>query len=105
MSEDFDKDSSTATGSIFANYNNCSQELVNLMITGRAIPNLHDGDLDLDGIILQGTKERQDVGLLTIFEHYEYLTVGSNLKMPETNIWIVFNEAHYTTLFTIQSLH
>ncbi|CAL5998177.1 Conserved_hypothetical protein [Hexamita inflata] len=95
---DFDKASATAAGSIFANCNNCSQELVNLMICGRAVAGLHDNNMDLDGMILQGIPSKCDVGLLSIFEAYDYLRVGTFLKQPQYPVWVCFNEAHFTAI-------
>ena len=34
-------------------HNYCSQEMVNLLLVGRAVGNVFDGDKDLDGTILQ----------------------------------------------------
>lgn len=42
---------------------------------------------------------RRSVGLLTLFEWYQYVEVGSNLKSPELPIWVVCSESHFTVLF------
>ena len=50
-----------------------SQEVINLMLTGRARSNVHDGDRDLgDNFILKGIETQSEVGFLTLFEHYGY---------------------------------
>lgn len=46
----------------------CTQDLVNLLLTGRACSNVFDGDKDLDGHLLRGIQARGRVGLLTLTE-------------------------------------
>lgn len=101
LAQDFDASGGTgAAGSIFANMNNSSQELVNLLITGRATAGLHDGDRDLDGLVLQGVSTHCDVGLLSIYEHYDYMRIADRLKYALDHCcYVCFNEAHYTVLF------
>lgn len=65
--EDFDMEGCTLIG----NHGHCSQEAVNLMLTGEAKSNCFDGDKDLDGFILKGIKNRSEIGFLTIFEHFQ----------------------------------
>ncbi|KAH0569852.1 hypothetical protein SS50377_27824 [Spironucleus salmonicida] len=99
LAQDFDQTGFNSS-SLFSNFNNCSQELVNLMLIGRATASLHDGDLDVGGMILKGAHQVSDVGIVTIFEFFDYLKVGKNLKSGvKFPIWVCFNEAHYTVLF------
>ena len=50
-----------------------SQELINLMLVGKAVSNVHDGDKDMgDGLVLKGINKQSEVGFLTFFEHYGY---------------------------------
>jgi len=102
INKDFDAtgDTGLSAGSIFVNFNNCSQELVNLLLTGRASASLHDGEMDVGGLILKGILRPTPVGILTIFEFYNYLRVGDNAKYKiESPAFVLFNEAHYTCLF------
>ncbi|XP_043985379.1 probable ubiquitin carboxyl-terminal hydrolase MINDY-4 isoform X2 [Gambusia affinis] len=53
----------------------CTQELVNLLLCGRAVSNVFDNDVELDSgngnmTLLKGIKDQCQVGLLSLFEHY-----------------------------------
>jgi len=89
--------------SLIGHHGHASQEAVNLLLTGRASSNCFDNDKNLDDMILKGVKERQEFGFLTIFEHYKYLEVGSNLKTPFLPIWVICKEYHYSILFAKDS--
>ena len=57
------------------------QELVNLLLCGRAVSNVFDNDMELDSgngnmTLLKGMKGRCDVGLLSLFEHYNICKVS-----------------------------
>lgn len=77
----------------------CTQELVNMIITGTAVSNVFDGNRDLDGHALKGISRRCKLGLLTLFEWYKYVEVGPSLKRPEIPVWVVCSESHFTVLF------
>ena len=54
------------------------QELVNLLLTGRAVSNtfndnviLDSGSAHGDSVTLKGLSGRSEVGLLSLFEHYK----------------------------------
>ncbi|ORX41697.1 hypothetical protein BCR36DRAFT_416592 [Piromyces finnis] len=87
----------------------CTQDLVNLLITGKAISNVHDNDIRLgdDGApdeeckILKGIKSQPNIGHLSLFEHYRSIIVGSYYKNPKYPIFIVCSESHYTVLFSL----
>ncbi|XP_022071808.1 probable ubiquitin carboxyl-terminal hydrolase MINDY-4 isoform X2 [Acanthochromis polyacanthus] len=69
--EDMDVPSTSLIGA----HGYCTQELVNLLLCGRALSNVFDDDVELDSgngsvTLLRGIKERCDVGLLSLFEHY-----------------------------------
>nr|XP_020452401.1 probable ubiquitin carboxyl-terminal hydrolase FAM188B isoform X2 [Monopterus albus] len=69
--EDMDVPTTTLIGA----HGYCTQELVNLLLCGRAVSNVFDNDMELDsgnGImtLLKGIKSQCDVGLLSLFEHY-----------------------------------
>lgn len=62
----------------------CLQELVNLLVCGRAVPNVFDNDIELDSgkgnvTLLKGIKSNCDVGLLSLFEHYNICKVRTEL--------------------------
>jgi hypothetical protein len=81
-----------------------SQEIINLMLTGMARSNVHDGERDLgDGFVLKGVEKKSDVGFLTFFEYFGYFQVGENLKTPRVPIWIVCSESHYSVIFSVNS--
>lgn len=78
-----------------------TQELINLMVTGRASSNVIDGTNDLgDGYIVKGLQERSEIGFLTLFEAYQYMQVGSYYKQPHLPIWIICSESHYSIMFS-----
>lgn len=81
-----------------------SQEIINLMLTGMARSNVHDGERDLgDGFVLKGVEKRSDVGFLTFFEYFGYFQVGENLKTPRVPVWIVCSESHYSVIFSVNA--
>lgn len=91
---------------LIGNCNYASQELVNLLLTGRAVSNVFDGDKQLDtgsndddGLILRGIPSQADIGFLTLFEHYDCMQVGQRYKCPRQPIWVVCSESHYSVLF------
>mmetsp|Transcript_6937 Transcript_6937/g.20266 ORF Transcript_6937/g.20266 Transcript_6937/m.20266 type:complete len:300 (+) Transcript_6937:336-1235(+) len=55
---------------------------------------------DDDITVLRGIPSRCDVGFLTLFEAYEYMEVGQNLKEPRCPIWVICSESHYSVLFS-----
>jgi len=86
----------------------CTQELVNLLIFGRAYSNVFDGSKRIgspkDGFcVLQGAPRRAPVGFLSLFEAYRCIEVGQRLKGPMSPVWIVCAESHYTVLFSADS--
>lgn len=48
----------------------CSQELVNLLLTGKATTNVFDGEQDCGGKVLKGVMSMPPIGLLTLLEWY-----------------------------------
>lgn len=56
------------------------QELVNLLVTGKAVSNVFNNVIELDSgngniTILKGISGRSDIGLLSLFEHYDVCQV------------------------------
>eukprot|EP00873_Tetraselmis_striata_P042396 jgi/Tetstr1/462660/TSEL_000688.t1 len=93
-------DMDVADTSLMAAHGYCTQDLVNLIITGKAVSNVFDGDNQLDEhTLLKGIKRPSRVGLLTLFEWYKYVEVGSHLKNPQRPVWVVCSESHFTCLF------
>lgn len=82
----------------------CTQEMVNLYLSGRAVSNVFNDVHELDTgegniTILKGIVSRCDVGLLSLFEHYNSCEVGTYLKTPRYPIWVVYSESHFSVLF------
>jgi len=94
------RDMDDPTTSLVTKHNYCSQDLVNLLLVGRACTNCFDGDKDLDGVSLRGVPRRGRVGLLTLYDWYQNFEVGQRLKDPEEPIWVVCSESHYSVLFS-----
>jgi len=85
----------------------CTQELVNLMVFGRAYSNVFDGTKRLGSMkdgwaVLQGAPRRASVGFLSLFEAFKCIEVGSRYKGPVSPVWVVCAESHYTTLFAVE---
>ena len=86
--------------SLIGPHGHCTQETVNLILTGRAASNCFDGDQILDkNLKLKGIAKKSEFGFLTLFEHYKYLQVGSYLKNPILPIWVICKEYHYSVVF------
>ncbi|KAG7493458.1 hypothetical protein JOB18_009233 [Solea senegalensis] len=101
--EDMDVPTTTLIGA----HGYCTQELVNLLLCGRAVSNVFDNDMELDSgngniTLLKGIKSRCDVGLLSLFEHYNICKVGAYMKSPHYPIWVVCSESHFSVLFGLQ---
>ncbi|XP_039609605.1 probable ubiquitin carboxyl-terminal hydrolase MINDY-4 [Polypterus senegalus] len=101
--KDFDVPSNTLIGA----HGYCTQELVNLLLTGKAVSNVFNDEIQLDSgngniTLLKGVKGRSDIGLLSLFEHYNVCKVGSYLKTPRYPIWVVCSESHFSVLFCLR---
>ncbi|XP_039668114.1 probable ubiquitin carboxyl-terminal hydrolase MINDY-4 isoform X4 [Perca fluviatilis] len=78
LSRSIDKvrdDMDVPTTTLIGAHGYCTQELVNLLLCGRAVSNVFDNDMELDSgnsnmTLLKGVKDHCDVGLLSLFEHY-----------------------------------
>lgn len=90
---------------VTAPFGHASQEIVNLLLCGQAVPNVFDGNMDLDNgmFVLKGISTRVEVGFLTLLESLNFCKVGQNLKCPRWPIWVVGSESHYTVLFAINT--
>uniref|UniRef100_A0A3Q2QDP4 Ubiquitin carboxyl-terminal hydrolase MINDY n=1 Tax=Fundulus heteroclitus TaxID=8078 RepID=A0A3Q2QDP4_FUNHE len=101
--EDMDLNTTTLIGA----HGYCTQELVNLLLCGRAVSNVFDNDVELDSgngntTLLKGIKEPCQVGLLSLFEHYNICQVGDYLKSPSYPVWVVCSESHFSVLFGLE---
>ncbi|XP_044511398.1 ubiquitin carboxyl-terminal hydrolase MINDY-3-like [Mangifera indica] len=89
---------------VTAPFGHASQEIVNLLLCGQAVPNVFDGRMDLGGgMFLKGISTRVEVGFLTLLESLNFCKVGQNLKFPKWPIWVVGSESHYTVLFALDT--
>ncbi|KAF3337651.1 protein FAM188A-like protein [Carex littledalei] len=85
---------------VTAPFGHASQEIVNLLLCGEAVPNVFDGKMDLGGgMSLKGISTNVEVGFLSLLESLNLCKVGQNLKCPKWPIWVVGSESHYTVLF------
>ncbi|XP_074197048.1 putative ubiquitin carboxyl-terminal hydrolase MINDY-4 isoform X2 [Rhinolophus sinicus] len=74
--QDFDVPTSHLIGA----HGYCTQELVNLLLTGKAVSNVFNDVVELDSgngdvTLLKGIAARSDVGFLSLFEHYNVCQV------------------------------
>ncbi|KAK7279840.1 hypothetical protein RJT34_24899 [Clitoria ternatea] len=87
---------------VTAPFGHASQEIVNLLLCGQAVPNVFDGKMDLGGgMFLKGISRDVEVGFLTLLESLNFCKVGQFLKCPKWPIWVVGSESHYTVLFAL----
>ncbi|XP_010930989.1 uncharacterized protein [Elaeis guineensis] len=87
---------------VTAPFGHASQEIVNLLLCGRAVPNVFDGRMDLGGgMFLKGIPTNVEVGFLSLLESLNFCKVGRFLKCPKWPIWVVGSESHYTVLFAL----
>ncbi|XP_021564132.1 probable ubiquitin carboxyl-terminal hydrolase MINDY-4 [Carlito syrichta] len=101
--QDFD----VPTNFLIGRHGYCTQELVNLLLTGRAVSNVFNDVLELDSgngniTVLKGIFSRSDIGFLSLFEHYNVCQVGCFLKTPRFPIWVVCSESHFSVLFSLK---
>ncbi|KAK7110213.1 probable ubiquitin carboxyl-terminal hydrolase MINDY-4 isoform X2 [Littorina saxatilis] len=99
------KDMDEVGGKLMGAHGYCTQELVNLLLTGEAVSNVFNDVMELDSgtgdsMILKGISTRSDIGLLSLFEHYRSCQVGTYLKTPKYPIWVVCSESHFSVLFS-----
>ena len=68
------------TNTVIGRHGYCTQELVNLLLTGSAASNVFNGTVRLgdgaDVTVLRGVQQRSEIGLLSLFEHYKSCEVG-----------------------------
>ncbi|XP_068242302.1 uncharacterized protein [Palaemon carinicauda] len=86
-----------------------SQEIINLMLTGRATTNTFNGEQILgtdpeQRVVLHGIQHKSEIGFLSLFEHYDCYKVGSYLKSPQFPIWVICCESHFSVIFSRDTL-
>ena len=88
---------------LMAAHGYCSQEMVNLLLTGQASSNVFDNQIELgsgtDSTLLKGIQRPSEIGLLTLYEHYQSCSVGKFLKNPLHPIWLICSESHFSVMF------
>lgn len=87
--------------SLTVHFGHCAQELLNLLISGRATSNVFDGVKTMGETSLRGVRERTRVGYLTQLEALRYCEVGNNLKTPQLPVWVIGSQSHFTVLFAV----
>nr|XP_034985719.1 probable ubiquitin carboxyl-terminal hydrolase MINDY-4 [Zootoca vivipara] len=95
------------TNQLIGAHGYCTQELVNLLLTGQAVSNVFNDVMELDSgngniTLLKGVSGRSDIGVLSLFEHYNICQVGCYLKTPKFPIWVVCSESHFSVLFCLR---
>lgn len=70
--QDMDESSSC----LIAAHGYCSQDLVNLFLTGHAVTNCFDGSHNVTGQLCRGIQHPCQLGFLSLFEHFGYMQVG-----------------------------
>ena len=99
-------DMDVASNTMIAAHGYCSQEVVTLLLTGKAHSNVFDGTLE--GVMdtpMMGIVDRCAVGYLTLVEALNegYITVGDNYKRPRWPVYVICSESHYSVLFGLVS--
>ncbi|XP_060130462.1 inactive ubiquitin carboxyl-terminal hydrolase MINDY-4B isoform X5 [Zootoca vivipara] len=91
----------------------CRQAILNIILTGRACPQVFNGfqKLDAEGNVqkqLHGVLSRSEVGYLhwskEELEHYRFPQVGSMLKTPKLPVWLCNISGTYSVLFSTNRL-
>ncbi len=96
------KDMDDPSGNLMGKHGYCTQDMVNLLIHGRAVSNVFNDSVELDNLELRGPDKRNDIGVLSLFEHYKSCEVGSYYKTPRYPIWVVCSESHFSVLFAFR---
>jgi len=93
-------DMDDTTAKLTSSFGHCSQELINLLLTGQAVSNVFDHTLRPSGeLICRGIQQKPDIGYLSALEAMRYLEVGGYYKTPKYPIWVVGSTSHFTVMF------
>ena len=93
------------TGSLIVHHQYSSQEVVNLLLIGKATSNVFDGSKQLgtppDVITMSGVDHSvPDIGFLSFRDFTGDVVVGDFYKNPPLPIFCIWNESHYTVCFS-----
>lgn len=102
------KEDADDSGFLIGQFGHCTQELMNLLLVGKATSNVFDGDVPLtDGsastensIMLKGVPKKANIGYLSQLEALRYCQVGSYFKIPYYPIWVIGSSSHFSVLFS-----
>lgn len=100
--ERLESDMDISDNTLIGRFGHCTQDLINLLLTGRASSNCMDGNMSMgddSGIIVKGVTERSSIGYLTHLESLRLCQVGTNYKVPVYPIWVVGSSSHFSVLF------
>ena len=89
------------TNTLIGLHGHCSQELLNLLLTGVASSNIMDGVMSMNGMTVKGVCQRSSIGYLTHLESLRYCQAGDFYKVPTYPIWVVGSTSHFTVLFAL----
>ncbi|RLN92001.1 hypothetical protein BBJ28_00019228 [Nothophytophthora sp. Chile5] len=86
-------------------FGHCTQELLNLLLTGKAVSNVFDGSVPMGdtGMLLHGVPRRARVGYLTQLEALRYCQVGSYYKSPQFPVWVLASASHFSVGFALDA--
>ncbi|KAI9912730.1 hypothetical protein PsorP6_006125 [Peronosclerospora sorghi] len=92
-----------STSSLTGAFGHCTQELVNLLLTGQAVSNVFDGAVPLgeSGLFLRGIPQQARIGYLTHLEALQYCQVGSYYKSPQFPVWVIGSSSHFSVGFSL----
>jgi hypothetical protein len=80
-------------------FGHCSQELMNLLLTGQAVSNAFDHTMEVADVVCRGISSQPHVGYLSQLEALRYCQVGEFYKNPRYPIWVVGSTSHFSVLF------
>jgi len=104
--ENIRNDMDNPCDTLFGRHSYCTQEMVNMLLTGAATANVNDGVVEFDTggrekSILRGVEHQNEIGYLSLFEHYNSCQVGDNYKTPLYPIWVIMSESHFSIMFSL----
>jgi len=97
IATDMDIESNTLIGP----FGYCTQELLNLSLTGESSSNVMDGNISMHGMTVKGISKKSSIGYLTHLESLRYCQVGDYYKVPLFPIWVIGSTSHFTVLFAL----
>ncbi|KAL4100025.1 hypothetical protein PRIC1_007822 [Phytophthora ramorum] len=99
--EEMDDPATALTGA----FGHCTQELLNLLLTGKAVSNVFDGSVPMgdSGLFLHGVPQRPRIGYLTQLEALRYCQVGGHYKSPQFPVWVLGSSSHFSVGFALDA--